>query len=216
MTHRTPVLEIFPIRYQHLVILSNFTTSRQRVIFIVITPPKNPNLINQSFGMCLIRLRPDREEEVVVPNRPVRAELPPSRYGHSSHSNTALTTDNQRQQTSAPEVRSRDRIAPAEQAVIIEQISPRSSKLEIRRGFSYSYGDGPVAVGTQAKLSPNERTESQRSQRAAQVRRRSGSLVYAKSPRQSNASYRSTRERVVVVDDSGRRREYYRRDDSWR
>lgn len=99
--------------------------------------------------------------------------------------------------------------------MIIEQTSPPSSKLQIRRGFSYSYGDGPVPLGTQAKSPPDEITESQRSQRAAQVQRRSGSLAYTKSPRQSNASYRSTRERVVVVDDSGRRREYYRRGDSW-
>lgn len=167
--------------------------------------------------MCLIRLRPDREEEVVVPNRPVRAGLPLSRQGYSSHSITSATTDHHRQQqTLAPEVRSRDRITPPEQAVIIEQISPPSSKLQIRHGFSYSYGDGPVPLGTPAKSPPDEINESQHSQLDVQVRRRSGSLTYAaKSPRQSNASYRSTRERVVVVDDSGRRREYYRRGDSW-
>lgn len=153
----------------------------------------------------------------MVPSRPARAELPPSRQRHSSHSITAATTDNQRQrQTRAPEVRSGNQIAPAEQAVIIEQISPGSSKLQIHHEFSYSYGDGPVPVATQAKSPPNEIIKSQPSQRTAQVRRRSGSLAYAKSPRQSNASYRSTRERVVVVDNSGRRREYYRRDDSWR
>jgi len=39
--------------------------------------------------------------------------------------------------------------------------------------------------------------------------RRSGSVIYV-NPRHSTASYRSGRERVVVVDDSGRRREYYR------
>ena len=167
--------------------------------------------------MCLIKLRPDREEEVVIPTRPVRPELPPSRQGHSAHSITAAAADNQRQQqTRAPEVRSRDRIAPPEQAVVIEQISPRSSKLQIRHGFSYSYGDGPVPVSTQENPPPNERAKSQSSQRNAQVRPRSGSLAYPKSPRQSNVSYRSTRERIVVVDDLGRRREYYRRDDSWR
>lgn len=163
--------------------------------------------------MCLIRLRPDREEDVVVPSRPVRAELPCSRQGSSSPSRAAATTDNQhQQQTHPPEVRSRDRITPLEQAVIIEQISPRTSKLQISHEFSYSYGDGPMPTGTQAKPSSNEKNVSHR---AAQVRRRSGSLAYATSPRQSSTSYRSTRERVVVVDDSGRRREYYRRDDSW-
>ena len=48
--------------------------------------------------------------------------------------------------------------------------------------------------------------------------RRSGSLgverrssaVYGKDPRASNTSYRSTRERIVIVDGNGTRREYYR------
>ena len=157
--------------------------------------------------MCLIRLRPDREAEVVIPNRPVRAELPPSRQGFSSDSVTAATTT---QNGHLP-----DRMPQPDQTVFIEQV-PRTSKLQIRREFSYSYGDERMQMGKEAKSPPNEITESQRSQRAAQVRRRSGSLAYAKTPRQSNGSYRSTRERVVVVDDSGRRREYYRRDDSWR
>lgn len=73
------------------------------------------------------------------------------------------------------------------------------------------------------KKPPNERNDSRRSQLRVgqgqgqgQSRRRSGSLVYGKDPRQSNTSYRSTRERIVVVDESGRRTEYYRRDDSGR
>ena len=43
-----------------------------------------------------------------------------------------------------------------------------------------------------------------------QVQRRSGSLGYGPDPRMSNASWRSTRERVVVVDEKGVRREYNR------
>lgn len=53
---------------------------------------------------------------------------------------------------------------------------------------------------------------------SVQGHRRSGSLgverrmsaKYGPDPRASNASYRSTRERVVVVDSNGTRREYYR------
>lgn len=53
---------------------------------------------------------------------------------------------------------------------------------------------------------------------SVQGHRRSGSLgverraseTYGADPRASNASYRSTRERIVVVDGSGTRREYYR------
>ena len=92
--------------------------------------------------MCLIKLRPEHEEEVVIPTRPVPPELPPSRQRHA-HSTTAVAADNQRQQqTRAPEVRSRGRVAPPEQAVVIEQSSPCTSKLQIRPGFSYSYGGG--------------------------------------------------------------------------
>ena len=39
-------------------------------------------------------------------------------------------------------------------------------------------------------------------------------MTYAKSPRQSGASLRTTRERIVMVDEEGRRTEYYRRDDN--
>lgn len=217
MTHIIPATlhdpgpsKIVPVNLSNFTTFTNYVPTFLGTVVIGSLQSKCTNLANQGFEMCLIRLRPDREEDVVVPSRPVRAENPPSR---SDFIIAAATDKKHQQQTCAPEVRSRDRIAPPEQAVIIEQISPRLSKLQIRHGFSYSYGDGPVPVGIQVKPPSTETTESQR---AAQVRRRSGSLAYAKSPRQSNASYRSTRERVVVVDDSGRRREYYRRDDSWR
>ena len=163
--------------------------------------------------MCLIRLRPDREEEVMVPNRPVRAELS-SRQGPGSHPVIATTAvaDEHRQPTREPEARSHERIAPLEHAVVIQQPSPRSSNLQIRHESAYSYGDGPAPAGRQTRPPLGKHA----SQRSTQVRQRSGSLAFATSPRQSNASYRSTRERIVVIDDSGRKREYYRRDDSGR
>lgn len=167
-----------------------------------------------TYKMCLIRFRSDREGDVIVPNRPVRVELPPSQHGRTTQSFAVSSTHGQ--QPSATEVRSRERARTQHQAVVIEQIAPETSQIELHYGSSYSsYEDGPEPTPT--KREPlHERSDSQKdSTRPAQLRR-SGSLPYAKAPRQSTASYRSTRERVVVVDDSGKRREYYRRDDSGR
>lgn len=160
--------------------------------------------------MCLIRFRSDREGDVIVPNRPIRVESPPSQHGQAAQSFAVSC-----QQPSVTEIRSRERARTQHQAVVIEQIAPETSQIELRYGSSYSYEVGPVPTTT--KREPlHERSDSQRdSVRPTQVRR-SDSWAHAKTPRQSTASYRSTRERVVVVDDSGRRREYYRRDDSGR
>lgn len=118
--------------------------------------------------------------------------------------------------------------------------SPRGSvgQLSVREGSGYSYGYGgagpvilerSVAGGapivterTVANGVMMERTVSGAwpglAVQSVQGHRRSGSLgverraskTYGGDPRASNASYRSTRERVVVVDSSGTRREYYR------
>lgn len=157
--------------------------------------------------MCLIRFRPDREGDVTVPNRPNRVELPPSQHGQAASAHSQKPFVNKE--------RSRERARTQHQAVVIEQIAPETSKIEIHHGSSYPYGVGPMPTTT--KRGPlHERNHSEKDHvRPAQVQR-SGSLAHAKNPRQSIASYRSTRERVVVVDESGRRREYYRRDDSGR
>lgn len=157
--------------------------------------------------MCLIRFRPDREGDVIVPNRPIRVELPPSQHGQTASAHG--------QKSFGSKEGSPERARTQHHAVVIEQIAPETSKIEIRHGSSSPHGVGPVP--TTPKRGPlHERNDSQKDPvRPAQVRR-SGSLAHAKNPRQSTASYRSTRERVVVVDDSGRRREYYRRDDSGR
>lgn len=164
--------------------------------------------------MCLIRFRSDREVDVTVPNRPTRVELPPSQHGQATQPSFAVSSAHG-QQPSVTEIGSRERARTQHQAVVIQQIAPETSQIELRYGSSYSYEVGPVPTTT--KREPlHERSDSQKdSMRPTQVRR-SDSLAHAKTPRQSTASYRSTRERVVVVDDSGRRREYYRRDDSGR
>lgn len=150
--------------------------------------------------MCLIRFRPDRKGDVIVPNRPIRVELPPSQHGRTASAHGQKPFGNKE---GSPE-----RARTQHHAVVIEQIAPETSKIEIRHGSSSPHGVGPVPT-TPRNVSQKDPV------RPAQVRR-SGSLAHANNPRQSTASYRSTRERVVVVDDSGRRREYYRRDDSGR
>lgn len=156
--------------------------------------------------MCLIRFRPDREGDVIVPNRPIRVELSPSQHGRNASAHGQKPFVKQR---------SRERARTQHQAVVIEQIAPETSKIEIRHGSSYSYGVEPVPTTTDRGPLYDRNDPQKDPVRPPQVRR-SGSLAHAKFPRQSTASYRSTRERVVVVDDSGRRREYYRRDDSGR
>lgn len=163
--------------------------------------------------MCLIRFRPNREGDVVVPNRPIRFELPPSQHGRTAQSFAVSSVHGQ--QPSVTKLRSRERARTQHQAVVIEQIAPEALRFEIRHGSSYSYGVGPVPTTTKRELLREKRDSQQDSVRPTDFPR-SGSVSHVKTPRQSTASYRSTRERVVVVDDSGRRREYYRRDGSGR
>lgn len=97
--------------------------------------------------------------------------------------------------------------------------SPRSSRPRIRPGSSYAYGSGPVPTADDGQEPPlskgsgsghHRRSHSQRAgaAAAAPMGRRSGSVNYdATSPRQSNVSFRSTREKIVIVDETGRRRE---------
>lgn len=169
------------------------------------------------YKMCLIRFRPDREGDVIVPNRPARVELPPpSQHGRTaSASASASASAHGGQKPIRNKEGSPERARTQHHAVVIEQMAPGTSKIEIRHGSSRPHEVGPVPT-TNQRGSLHQRNDPQRGPvRLAQVRR-SGSLANAKNPRQSSASYRSTRERVVVVDDSGRRREYYRRDDSGR
>lgn len=185
-----------------------------------------------SYKMCLIRLRPDREEEVVIPNRPIVTEttLLPSRAIHSSHPPPSATTTAHPLLHQRPEVRARNstnQVAPVgqEQAVVIEQNPPRSSTAgiqQIHQGSSHSYGEGLVPASSNRPSSRplQGRSYSRSSQQGGGTMppRRSRSLACGKSgsPRQSNASFRTTRERIVVVDVTGRKREYYRRDVSGR
>lgn len=151
--------------------------------------------------MCLVNLRPSREEEPVVPNRPVNTR-PISRSGQSTHSSLVVEARPPPPplllQARPPRSESRP-----QQAVLIVERSPRTSGLSIGESASYRYGTGPV------RGSLNQTSLSLRPS-AGMDPRRSGSVTYALTPRQSNVSYKSTRERTVVVDSLGRRREYYK------
>jgi hypothetical protein len=161
--------------------------------------------------MCLIKFRPDREEEPIIPNRPVKAE---GRHLHPIHS----VDGEHLKSPQGLETRVQQRnLTTGGQAVVIEQLSSRGSAVQTRQR-SYSYKDGLVPTGAKLGDPTGHRngllTASHGMSQGPQ--RKSGSLSHGKTPRQSNASFRTTRERIVVVDDTGRRREYYKRDDSGR
>ena len=152
--------------------------------------------------MCFVNLRSAREEEPVVPNRPLHAR-PLSRSGQSARSSLAVEARAPPRPRPPQLLQARPhRPEPRrqQQAAIIVEHSPRTSGLSIAEGASYRYGTGPVR-GSRGSLNTALKPIDAR---------RSGSVTYALTPRQSNASYKSTRERTVVVDDLGRRREYYR------
>ena len=157
--------------------------------------------------MCLVNLRSAREEEPVVPNRPLHAR-PLSRSGQSARSSLAVEARAPPRPPPPPQLLQARPHRPEprrqqQQAAIIVEHSPRTSGLSIAEGASYRYGTGPVrgSRGSRGSLNTSLKPIDAR---------RSGSVTYAMTPRQSNASYKSTRERTVVVDDLGRRREYYR------
>ena len=96
------------------------------------------------------------------------------------------------------------------QIIVIEKPKTPRTSGTISEGM-YSYGTGPVPVRMRPPSpAQNEARRSRASQASEGRRRRDSSTYYGKDPRASNASWRSTRERIVVVDDMGTRREYYR------
>ena len=182
--------------------------------------------------MCLINCRPAQPEpEVVVPNRPVHIPvsispqptqpapaLAHSRGSHSSQiSARPLSVYSNRQQS---------RLEPPSrrqsQVIVIEQRTPRSSSfLPAQLEGNELLSSGSMAVARRHSQSKETLPDGRRSVSSMGVEtlgaskvqpktRRSGSLVYGRDPRASNASWRSTRERVVVVDGQGIRREYIR------
>lgn len=163
--------------------------------------------------MCLIKFRPDQEGELIIPNRPVTVEGPP-KHTHSPHSLDGVHPQSPRD----PATHGRERtLSSGSQAVVIEQLSLRSSTVQLRQNsFSHKDERAPTAATTGSRtVQQNDLLTASHSMSQGPMRK-SGSLSHGRTPRQSNASFRTTRERIVVVDDTGRRREYYRRNDSGR
>lgn len=162
--------------------------------------------------MCLIKFGADQEEDLIIPNRPAKVEgAPPSHSLHSlggAHAGPPNDPGNH--------VRERN-FSSGSQAVVIEQLSSRGSTVQPHQ-TSYPPKDGRAPIAAP----PGNRTVQRNGLLAAShgmsqgPQRKSGSLSHGRTPRQSNASFRTTRERIVVVDDTGRKREYYKRDDSGR
>lgn len=162
--------------------------------------------------MCLIKFGASQEKDLAIPNRPVKVEgTSTSRSRHSLGGAHFPSSDD-------PGRHVRERaLSSGSQAVIIEQLSFRGSTAQAHQS-SYPTKDG---LSSKAGASGSQRYQQNGLLKASHdmsqgPQRKSGSLSHGRTPRQSNASFRTTRERIVVIDDTGRRREYYKRDDSGR
>lgn len=181
--------------------------------------------------MCIIRIHrnhPEEEKEqapVIIPIRP----RPQSQQRTTPNSSRLQQPQPQQPQ---PRVSSSSAgiglVGGSQPQIVVAKQPPsprRTSRPTIQHGSSgYSYGSGPVAteIPEQRRLSSDgERRRRRSSHHAPQAgfltttmtttggRRSSGSVTHGhpSSPRQSGASFRSTREKIVIVDANGRRRE---------
>lgn len=181
--------------------------------------------------MCIIRIRRSRPAEekeeapVIVPIRPRPQSQ--QRTDPSSSRTSSRLQHPQPARVSSPSANSAFVSGSGPQIVVAKQRpSPRATaRPTIQHGSSgYSYGSGPVATTAAAaaeiseqRLLSSDGERRRRSSHAPQAgflttttagRRSSGSVKYhPSSPRQSSASFRSTREKIVIVDANGRRRE---------
>ena len=99
---------------------------------------------------------------------------------------------------------------PAPQVIVIEQ-RPRASSVSVRTrqeraSFTSPMGGPNGEVGEVTQVSRANRAESYSRGHG----RSASSGRYGKDPRASNTSYRSTREKIIVVDEQGLHRKYYR------
>lgn len=183
--------------------------------------------------MCIINCRRSDSPEpepaprpVVVPlssnSHPIPLQTLSPHHSRRSVREPGLSDDHRRSHSSVRvplssqvrEIRLEPPARRSSQVIIIEKpkMSPRTSG-NLGEGLLYTYGSGPVSVRrhpSSGMAVHNEARRSRDSQMSDTRRRRDSSAHYGKDPRASNTSWRSTRERIVVVDDMGTRREYYR------
>ena len=183
--------------------------------------------------MCIIRIhrsrRPEEEEKeeqapVIIPIRP----RPQSQPTNSSRTSRLQQPQPQQPQPRVSSSAGNGLVNGSQPQIVVAKQPPspgRTSRPTIQHGSSgYSYGSGPVAteIPEQRRLSSDgERRRRRSSHHAPQAgfltttmtttggRRSSGSVTHGhpSNPRQSGASFRSTREKIVIVDAKGRRRE---------
>ncbi|KAL8952291.1 MAG: hypothetical protein Q9222_001780 [Ikaeria aurantiellina] len=163
--------------------------------------------------MCIIKIRRDPPEEspIVVPIRPISRSQPTTAQAPAANSRRSSQMGQIHQQQPRASAGSFERRhgSSQQQVVVAQPSSPRNSRptMLVQHAPSYSYGSGPVPIEPQDR--PLSHSRRSYAHQGAAPARRSGSVNYGTSPRQSNVSFRSTRERekIVVVDETGRRRE---------
>ena len=166
--------------------------------------------------MCIIRIRrhqPEEEAPVIVPIRPIIRNQPTTPI--SPRTSRLQQPQQQPTRVSASSGFNVRQIDSQQQIVITKRPSrsPRTTRPEIQHGSSYSYGSGPVPTteSLERKSSNHGAHRHNYSPQAGltmAVGRRSGSVTrHPSSPKRSNVSFRSTREKIVIVDETGRRRE---------
>lgn len=162
--------------------------------------------------MCLIKLRPNHEEDNIVPNRPVHTG---SRSGVQSEHQPTKTTNIAPIPGFEAKRGGEGVDMPHEGGLSVHKREEDPAFVIIEQQGHLYDGEVVTTAGVDGRkvTVANERKYSSR---GGQGPKRSESVLRGRSPRQSNASFRTTRERIVVVDEGGRKREYYQRDDSGR
>ena len=167
--------------------------------------------------MCIIRIRrhqPEEEAPVVVPIRPLIRSQPTTPI--SPRASRLQQPQQQPTKVSASSGFNGRQNGSQQQIVIPKRpsSSPRTSRPEIQHGSSYSYRSGPPIPTTESLIrkssshGAHRRNCSQQAGLTVALGKRSGSVTrHPSSPKQSNISLRSTREKIVIVDETGRRRE---------
>ena len=178
--------------------------------------------------MCLISCRSPQTEPDVVPNRPIQIPVSstqlaqPTPEGPRGSRSSQISLRPLSARSYGQQIRLDSLPRRQSQVIVIEQQAPRSSGvLPAQPDREDVFSSGSMAVirkhSQSRQRSPENRDSSNSVGMGTQaipigqsMTRRSGSLLYGRDPRASNASWRSTRERIVVVDGQGIRREYIR------
>lgn len=177
--------------------------------------------------MCIIRIhrsRPEEEEKeeqapVIVPIRPRPQSQQRITTPSSSRTSSRLQQAQPQQRPKVSSASVSNGFVNGSQPQIVVAKQQRTISRPTIQPSGYSYGSGPVATAETLGSDGERRRRSSHASQAgflttttmtttAGGRRSLGSVKqHPSSPRQSGASLRSTREKIVIVDANGRRRE---------